>query len=399
MIGHASIYMLGDVLRRSVSLIMLPIYTRYLTPEDYGVIELLSMLIDFASIIFGAQVGQAVFRYYCTADREEDKKSIISSSLFLSGGMSMIGGIVVIIFAEQLSLAIFSDSSYSTFIMLFAITMLLEPFMTIPLTHIRAQQKPWLFFTFSLVKLIIQLSLNIYLVVVLEKHVEGVVYSAVISTVIMSIILTFYSISKTGLSIKFDVCKKLFSFSLPLKLATVGSFFLAFGDRYILNIFTDLTQVGIYSLGYKFGFIFLIVTWDPIQKMWDTEKYAIYKKDNAIEIYQSVFLYVSLFLIFVGLGISLFTKDMLKIMSNPEFWPAHEIVPIIIFAYTLQAWSKYCSFGILIKNKNNADCSRRNSRCHSRNHRILQPYTSLWYTWSCLGYCNRLCRSGFIGPT
>lgn len=351
MVGHASIYMLGDVLRRSVSLIMLPIYTRYLTPEDYGTVELLSMLIDFASIIFGARVGQAVFRYYCTADREEDKKSIISSSLFLSGGMNMIGVIAVIIFAEPLALAIFSDSSYDTFITLFAITMLLEPFMMIPLIQIRAEQKPWLFLIFSLMKLTIQLSLNIYFVVVNEMHVEGVIYSAIISGAIMSIVLTIYSISKTGISIKLSTCKELFSFSLPLKLATLGSFYLAFGDRYFLNLFTDLSQVGIYSLGYKFGFIFLILTWDPFQKMWDSEKYAIYKKDNAIETFQNVFLYLSSFLIFSGLGISLFTKDLLKIMSNPEFHPAYEIAPIIIFAYILQAWTKYCSFGILIVKK------------------------------------------------
>ena len=78
MVSHTSIYMLGDILRRSVSLIMLPIYTRYLTPENYGVVELLSMLIDFASIIFGAQVGQAIFRYYCTAKSDEEKKTATS---------------------------------------------------------------------------------------------------------------------------------------------------------------------------------------------------------------------------------------------------------------------------------------------------------------------------------
>ncbi|MDB4575607.1 oligosaccharide flippase family protein [bacterium] len=351
LVKHTSIYMFGDILRRSVSLIMLPIYTRYLTPEDYGVVELLSMLIDFATIIFGAQVGQAIFRYYCTAKSDDEKKSIVSSSLFLSGLMNMIGVTVVMFFSDQLSIAIFSDDSYSTFITLFAITMLLEPFMLIPLTQIRAEQKPWLFLIFSLMKLVIQLSLNIYFVVIQEMHVEGVIYSAIISASIMSVILVIYSISKTGILIKFETCKSLFSFGLPLKLANIGSFYLAFGDRYFINIFTDLAQVGIYSLGYKFGFIFLILSWDPFQKMWDSEKYAIYKKDNAVEIYQNIFLYISSFLILTGLCISLFTKDLLTIMSDPAFLSAHEIVPIIIIAYILQAWTSYCNFGILLEGK------------------------------------------------
>ncbi len=343
--------MFGDILRRSVSLIMLPIYTRYLTPEDYGVVELLSMLLDFASIIFGARIGQAVFRFYCTASSENEKKDIIASALLLSIVLSGIGTIVIVSLSEPLAVAIFSDSNFQNFITLFAITLFLEPFMEIPLVHIRAQQKPWLFFIFSSTKLIIQLSLNIYLVVMLEMHVEGVIYSAVISGIIIAIALTGYSVAITGLKVSKITCKKLFTFSLPLKLATLGSFYMTFGDRYILNIFTDLSQVGIYALGYKFGFIFLILTWDPFQKMWDAEKYTVYKKPNAKFIYQKVFIYTSSILIFVGLCISIFTKDLLQIMADTAFLSAYEIVPIIIVAYIFQAWTRFCNFGILISHK------------------------------------------------
>ena len=351
LISHTSIYMLGDILRRAVSLIMLPIYTRYLTTEDYGIVELLSMLIDFASIIFGARVAQAVFRYYCTSTTQQEKNSVITSALFLSALMSAFGVTVVIMLSENIAAIVFDDTSMATLIALFAITMLLEPFMQIPLTHIRAEQRPWLFLFFSLTKLILQLSLNIYFVVILKLHVEGVVYSAIISGGIMSIILVTYSLIKAGLNIHLDICRKLFNFSLPLKLASIGSFYLAFGDRYFLSIYSSLSEVGIYALGYKFGFIFLIISWDPFQKLWDSEKYHIYTKTNAKEIYQKVFLFVSTILILTGLSIATLSKDLLILMSAPEFWPAYKVAPIIILAYLIQAWTKYCSFGLLIKEK------------------------------------------------
>lgn len=348
-ISHAGIYMIGDILRRSVSLIMLPIYTRYLSPADYGAVELLSMLIDFALIIFGARIGQAIFRFYCTAESKEDKGDIIASSLFLGLILNGIGFIVIVIFSERLAVAIFADIIFENYIVLFSITMLLLPFSEIPLTHIRAEKKPWLFFAFSILKLILQLGLNIYFVVYQEMHVEGVILSALISSAIMSVMLTTYSISKVGLRPKKEVCKRLFSFSLPLKLAAIGSFYLTFGDRYILNIYTDLTQVGIYSLGYKFGFVFMLLTWSPFEKMWDAEKYTIYKKPLAKQNYQRIFLYISSIMIFIGLCISLFTKDLLMIMSAPEFFSAYKIVPIIILAYIFQAWTKYCDLGILLQ--------------------------------------------------
>jgi len=349
--SHTSIYMFGDILRRGVSLIMLPIYTRYLTPADYGVVELLSMLLDFAAIIFSARAAAAVFRFYCTAESAVQKKGIISSAILLSAIMSGIGSLAVIIFSGPLAIAVFSDIGYKNFISLFAITLFLNPLIEIPLIHIRAQQKPWLFLLFSVMKLALQLALNIYLVVVLELHVEGVIYSAVISGVIMAIVLTGYSLSMTGFYPTTVFIRSLFSFSLPLKIAALGSFYMTFGDRYILNIYTDLTQVGIYSLGYKFGFVLLMLTWDPFQKMWDAEKYEIFKKDNARHIYQKIFLYTSSSLIFVGLCISLFTKDLLQIMADPSFMDAYKIVPIIIVAYIFQAWTKYCNMGILLEKK------------------------------------------------
>ena len=74
MVSDTKVYMFAEILRNSVSLIMLPIYTRFLTPEDYGSVELLSMIIDFATIIFGARATEAVFRFYCTSNSLKEKK-------------------------------------------------------------------------------------------------------------------------------------------------------------------------------------------------------------------------------------------------------------------------------------------------------------------------------------
>ncbi len=351
MASHTSIYLLGDILRHSVSLIMLPIYTRYLTPEDYGTIELLSMLIDFTAVIFGVRAAESIFRFYCTTDVIADKNNIISSALTMGLLTNGLGALTIAYAAIPLSNLIFSSSDYSSVITLFALTLALMPLIEIPLTQIRAEQKPWLFFTFSIAKLIIQLSLNLYFVVSLEMHVEGVIYSAVISSAVLASILSVYTLAKVGICPSWQTCKRLFSFSLPLKIATLATFYLTFGDRYFLNSFTSLEQVGLYALGYKFGFIFIMISWQPFEKMWDTEKYLIHKQSNAIQKYQSTFLYINFILIFIGLGIAVFTKDLLKIMSDPAFLNAYQIVPIIILAYIFQAWSKFCNMGILIEKK------------------------------------------------
>lgn len=351
MIGDAKFYMIAEVLRNSVSLIMLPIYTRFLTPEDYGTIELLSLLIDVATIIFGARAMDAIFRFYTAAETQNEKNSVLSSSLFLSIFMACIGATVVYLFSENLAAIVFSDIKYANFIALFALSMAMFPLIEIPFAHLRAMQKAQLYLYFSIFKLVIQVTLNIYFIVYLDMHVEGVIYSTLFSYMIIGSVLSFYSIYKSGINISKKACFDIMSFSIPIKIATMGAFFLTFGDRYFLNYYSDLTEVGIYSLGYKFGFIFAIIAWSPFSKMWDTEKYNIYKQDGAVEKYQKTFLYLCLFLFTTGFAICLFIKDLLKIMSAEEFWPAHEIVPIIIVAYTIQCLGDYCNFGIMLKKK------------------------------------------------
>jgi len=350
-VSHTSVYMLGDVLRYSVSLIMLPIYTRYLTPSDYGTVELLTMLIDFAAIIFGARTGQSVFRFFCTAESAADRNSIIASALFLGVSSNGIGAVAVAVLAGPLASLMFPEHHYSSYVILLAVNMFLLPLTEIPLVHIRAQQRPWLFFIFSCLKLVTQVAMNIYFVVFHEMHVDGVIYSAVLSSLVMAVLLSSYSLYEAGIQVRLATCRELFSFGLPLKLAAIGSFYLTFGDRYVLNMYSDLSQVGLYALGYKFGFIFTLIGWTPFQKMWDAEKYVIYDKPNAIQIYQKVFLYTSSILILFGLCISLFTRDLLRIMSDPAFWDAYKIVPVIIIAYIIQAWTRYCNMGIFLEKK------------------------------------------------
>jgi len=350
-VKHSSIYMFGDILRYSTSLIMLPIYTRFLTPDDYGVIELLTMLIDITALILGARIGVSVFRFYCTATTSTEKNNIISSALIIGTFFITIGTIILLLLSETLAITIFSDASFQYYIVLFAITMFCLPLIEIPLVHIRAQQKPWLFFYFSIAKLVMQVGLNIYFIIFLGMHVEGVAYSAVISSIVMATALTGYSLSQAGMSVSITTCKKIFSFTLPLIFASLGTFYLTFGDRYILSIYTDFSQVGIYALGYKFGFIFMILSWVPFEKIWDSEKYEIHKRPNAKATYQAYFLYVNIILITLGLCISLFTKDLIKIMADPAFLNAHQVVPIIILAFILQAWTKFCDLGILLKKK------------------------------------------------
>lgn len=347
-VSHGSIYFIGNILRHAVSFVMLPIYTRVLTPADYGTIELLTMVIDFAGIIFGLRIGAAIFRFYSMAENEIEKNRFVSSSMILTMLLNFCGFLIIFGSAGFLSRVIFGQIEQKEIIIQFSITMLFQPLIEIPMVFIRAQQRPWLFVIFSTMKLLLQLSLNIYLVVFLALGVEGVVLSAVISGGIISLLLGSYCFAKVGLNFKTSSAKELIGFSYPMILASVISFYLTFGDRYFLKLYGTLSDVGIYALGYKFGFLLTFIAISPFFSIWDSERYSVLKKPDAKNIFQEVFVVFTVFILIIAVGISVFAKNILSVMAKPEFVIASRLVPIVLLAYIMQGFTGYCNLGIII---------------------------------------------------
>jgi O-antigen/teichoic acid export membrane protein len=331
---------------------MLPIYTRFLTPSDYGIIELLSMVLDLVGIILGLRVGVAIFRYYSEYSELKDKNEVITTSLFLLGALNLIGVFALVAAARPLSLAVFGEINQAHNLMLFSFTLLMQGFIEVPMVDFRARQQPRLYVMFSIIKLILQLSLNILFVVYLKMGVEGVIYSAVLSSLILGAVLTLYTIHTCGIRFSPHKARQLISFSFPLVLTSLISFYITFGDRYFLRVFGGgLQEVGVYSLAYKFGFLLMFLIVNPFNNIWDTEKYNVLKKQNPREEYQSVFIVYSTILLFVCLILSLFIKDILRIMSTPPFWGAAQIVPVVLFAYLTNAWCEYVNLGFMLERK------------------------------------------------
>lgn len=351
LISHSGIYLLGNILQRAVSFIMLPIYTRYLTPADYGVLELLSMVIDIVAILLGLRISQAIFRFYHEYDDEHQRHTIITTSMILLGGVNLLGVAVIAVFSKPLSLLVFDQPDMTYLLILFSFTLLFQAMVAIPMTYIRARQKPVLFVAFSIFKLSLQLSLNIYFVVFLQMRAEGVIYSSLIAGIAMSCILTAYTLKITGLSFSLTQAQALTSFSFPLVLTGLISFFITFGDRYFLRYYGNLSEVGIYALAYKFGFLLMFLIVGPFSNHWDSEKYIVMKSPHASKIYQQTFLAYSTIVSFFVVLVSVFVNDLLRIMSDSSFWPASKIVPVVMLAYVFNAWASYTNLGIFAKDR------------------------------------------------
>jgi len=349
-IKHSAIYAVGTILRRITALVMLPIYTRYLTPADYGVVELLTMAIEIASILVGFRISQGLFRYYILAKTEQEKHEIVSTVLLTIIASSAIGALFLYLGAESLTVLIFGNNDYTFEFQLFALTLISNAISAVGLSYLRARQMPILFVSIGIVTLVLQVILNIIFVVMLELHVTGVVYSSVISGGIIALGLSLYVFISAGIHYSTEIAFKLVKFVSPLMLASVAAFYVAYADKYFLRLFAGLTEVGLYTLAARVSAV-LVTAFEAFNMSWGADRFEVVKKDNARLIFEQIFRYISIVVIMIGGGLALFANDFFRIMTSPEFYPASLVVPILVLAYLFNIGTMFCNFGALYKDK------------------------------------------------
>ena len=70
---HSFIYAIGIIFTRSIGIILIPIYTRYLPLAEYGIVDLFMILASIISLTIALEIHQAVVRFYQDADDENEK--------------------------------------------------------------------------------------------------------------------------------------------------------------------------------------------------------------------------------------------------------------------------------------------------------------------------------------
>lgn len=345
---HTLVYGAGIVAKKLTSFLMLPIYTRFLTPSDYGVLELLSMTIDLIGTIAGVGLASAVFRFYNSEDDPDAKRQIMSTAAV---GVTVLAAVTALLgqfAAAPLSTIVLGADGDPVYFHLFFLIYLVQAAESIPLLYLRAQQRSRFFVTVSVAKLLAMLSLNIYFVVGLRMGVLGVLLSNLIATAVFALGLTIHLLRRIGIDLSPARLKAMAGFGFPLVFVYLGNFVMVYSDRYFIQHFIGTDAVGIYSLAYKFAFILSALAFQPFQMVWAPYRFDVGKRDDARAIYRKVFLYLNLILGFVALGIGLFVRDVLAVMADPAFFAAHRVVPLVLLAQLLSHWTAYCNVSLFL---------------------------------------------------
>jgi O-antigen/teichoic acid export membrane protein len=350
---HTAVYGVGIVASKLVSFIMLPIYTRYLTTADYGVLELIGTTIDVIGMLAGVSLAAGVFKHYAEIHDDLARRELMSTVTLATTGLALVVAILGFAASPSLTHLLFGVKVTALFFRLFFLIYFFQSVCALALMLIQVEERSRTFVTLNVAKLIVTLSLTIWLVVGRGLGIRGVLLGNLISTAAMSFGLGIYMFRRLGVHFSIERFRSLVRFGTPIAVWTVGSFILTFSDRYFLNQYSGPSAVGIYSLAYQFSFLLSALAAAPFSQIWEPRRFAIANQLDAPAIYRRAFLYLNLAMFIGSAAIVLFVRDVLEIMAAPSFLPAYRLVPLLLIVTIIQQWTGYCNLGLYLKNATN----------------------------------------------
>jgi len=371
---HSSVYGLANLLNRVVSFLLLPLYTHYLTPADYGTLDLLYFATAFIGMVVDLGIGAALARFYFDSDDQSERNVAVSSAFY---GFGVGSGVLILFFISIsgfLSDLVFRATSQMNFVILLLsnlsgatpvalphnytgllilslIGLSLDIFINVSYNYLRIRQRSIHLTVVALSRLVMQIGLNVLFIVGLGWGVAGILTSAVIVNAVLVAYLLPSTLKEVGGRFSWPKLKAMIMYGLPLIPSNILAYIVNVSDRFFVNAYVGLTQTGLYTLGYRFGILVNEFVSSPFAQIWVPRRFELFQKEDSERIFARIFTYFAGAMFFIGLGISVATKDMIKIMSEQSYWNAYLVVPVIVLSYIVSSFQMHFNVGILFKKK------------------------------------------------
>ena len=328
---QSAIYGLGGLVSRILAVLLLPLYTSYLSTDDYGKIETLVAATAVLAIVLKLGFSSAFFRFYFDAKDDAGRTRVVRTSFWFTMASATAGLIVACLLANQISdlLQLGNEEGlvYAAAVGLWA-GMNYEQMSAL----FRAEERSVGYVMASLANVLITVGATVLLVVVLDEGPLGVLVGNFIGTLCVYFVLLGYRRYQLGLEFDGKLFRAMNKFGLPLVPAALALWAVNFIDRLFIAVYKDQSEVGVYSVAVRVSsaLVFLMIAF---RTAWPAFAYSIDDDSHARKTYSYVLTYVVFVTSWVALGFGVLAPWIVRLLAgNPSFYRAADAVPLLAFA-------------------------------------------------------------------
>ena len=330
------IYTIGAIIPQAVGFILMPVITKYLPPDEYGIVSSMNAFAGILIVFLTLVLEGSIFRLYYDYKTLEEKMrflSTISISLFTISTSIVV---LLLILHNYVSL-IFKSIPFSPYYLFTILAAYFSVFGFVPLTYYRVIEQARTYFLLSIGLFFLETFLTLCFVVGFKWGAAGRLGAHMVANLSFALLYVYLlrKIITMRLNFDFQILKDALHYSLPLVPTSLSGWILNFSDRIFIERYFTLADVGIYSLGYQIGMVVMIITggihtaYTPFfYKLANTRD----QKSAKEQLYRTNTVYILAVCLMCFL-ISLFSKEVVSLMAHHSYLEAYKIVPLIALAY------------------------------------------------------------------
>ncbi len=332
-----------------VPLLLLPFYTRFFSPAQYGVIELLLTASALLSRLFSVGVDSAFLRFYNDSTLQ-DRKKLFSTSLSYLVALGIPAAVALCLFSHKFSRLLFGSDVHSgaVTLMLLTVPFIMAGWIPQDLARLKFEKVKYNFLVVG--GTVFYGIAAVILVFVLHLGLLGVMLSHFLRAILFAFLGLILVRQDLVPRIDLGKLKKLLGFGAPLLPAAIALWVSNSSDRFFLLRLASLDSVGVYSVANRLAWIQWFV-FSSFQLAFTPIAYSIYKKPGANFVFRKVFIYYIVLSSILGIGISVFGLDLLRVLTPQAYHPAYKVIGLLNLSVILHGVFYILGIGISIAKK------------------------------------------------
>ena len=330
LLRHSAVYGLGSIVARVVAVLLLPLYTRYLSPSDYGLIETLVALAAVLTALVAQAMKSAFFRFYFDSAAVERRLLVVRTAFWYVLAASTALLVAGVALAQPISWLLFDTRSHdglviAAFVGLWA-AMNYEQMTSL----FRVEQRSTAYVLATLANVALTIAATVVLVVVFDRGPLGVLVGNFTGTLLVYAALLAYNRRALGLQFDRSLYREMNRFGLPLVPSAVALWLTNFSDRFFLVKLADPHEVGLYSIGVRVASAAVLLL-TAFRMAWPAFAYSIEDDREARRTYSFVLTYVTFVCCWLALALGLLAPWILELITTKPFYPAQNVVAPLAF--------------------------------------------------------------------